>query len=151
MSIADWGSVTWTLFHTLAEKLKENNQEHIPLLFGQINNICKNLPCPTCREHAIHSLNTCNKNKINSRENLIRFLWEFHNIVNKRKDIKPMPFEECKELYKKYRTGIVVQNFLNIFSLNARNEKGMMDTFHRARCISQFKTYIVKYHSKFNS
>ena len=62
-----------------------------------------------------------------------------------------MPFEECKELYKNYRTGIVVQNFLNIFSLNARNEKGMMDTFHRARCISQFKTYIVKYHSKFNS
>ena len=44
-----WGPCTWYLFHTLAEKVKE---ESFPLikesLISLIIRICSNLPCPEC-------------------------------------------------------------------------------------------------------
>lgn len=150
MSLADWGTVTWKLFHTLAEKLKDEHQSHIPMLLNQIHMICHNLPCPTCKEHAIQSFKTCHLNKIINKEQLIKFLWEFHNIVNIRKKRNKMGLEDCHKLYKNARTKNIVIDFLNIFSLNARNEKGMMATFHRAKCINNFKRYLREHHLKFN-
>lgn len=151
MSIADWGKATWTLFHTLAEKLKENEIHHVPVLLNEIINICHHLPCPTCREHAIATIKSSNKSLITNKQQLIRFLWEFHNKVNVKKKRNIMRFEDCKKMYKLANTGNVIQYFLNIFSLNAKNEKGMMDTFHRTKCIEKFKKYILKNHLKFNN
>jgi|TARA_Y100000768_G_scaffold387947_1_gene381130 hypothetical protein len=150
MSIADWGKATWTLFHTLAEKLKENEINHVPVLLKEIINICHHLPCPTCREHAIATIKSCNKSLITNKEQLIIFLWQFHNKVNVKKKRNRMKLEDCQKLYKLAKTGNVIQYFLNIFSLNSKNEKGMMDTFHRAKCIERFKKYILQNHLKFN-
>ena len=44
-----WGPAIWTLFHTLAEKIKPEKFEKIKYgLFNQIQLIAFNLPCPIC-------------------------------------------------------------------------------------------------------
>ena len=66
-----WGEPTWFLFHTLAEKIKE--EEFLNLrgeLLGYIQKICGNLPCPTCAEHASRHLNGINFNTIQTKEDL---------------------------------------------------------------------------------
>ena len=54
MSKKQWGNATWYLFHTLAEKLKPeyDNPSEIRALYAQIKNICQNLPCEDCKNHA---------------------------------------------------------------------------------------------------
>ena len=48
-----WGPSIWYLFHTLSYKIKE---EEFPSICAElldiIKIICKNLPCPSCAQHA---------------------------------------------------------------------------------------------------
>ena len=79
----EWGYYTWLLFHTLAEKIKEeefiNEKDN---LIHFIKNICNVLPCPDCSSHAIHMLKYYNYKHITNKESFKKFLFEFHNIVN---------------------------------------------------------------------
>ena len=80
-----WGNAIWYLFHTIAYKLKPEFSSEVPIIFNHIKSICNNLPCPTCQSHATMVLSHVNVPLIiSSNENLINFLHEFHNIVNKR-------------------------------------------------------------------
>jgi len=150
MSIADWGMATWYLFHTLAEKLKPTEEAHIPLLLRQITAICKHIPCPICKEHAKETLQNAKLYKIKTKSQLIHFLWEFHNIVNQRKDYECISLQTCKNLYVNAKKGKMVQYFIDIMSLNAKNEKAMLDTYHRGQCILRFKKYITENHHRFH-
>ena len=73
-----WGPCTWYLFHTLAEKVKD--EQFLKLKNGFISiikRICSNLPCPECAEHAQHKLKSLNMFLI-SLENLngsVRLEW----------------------------------------------------------------------------
>ena len=65
MSPEAWGPPTWTLFHTLAEKIHEDTYPILgPQLFYHIKNICRNLPCPECSQHASTFLTKINFNGI---------------------------------------------------------------------------------------
>ena len=47
---------------------------------------CAHLPCPTCRQHAVHYLDRhLTKEALASREDAVRFINNFHNAVNHRK------------------------------------------------------------------
>jgi len=71
MSKKEWGSVTWTLFHCLAEKINDNsNEQTIELLITNIKLICNNLPCPNCQQHAKSIWNKYHYIKINTKEKL---------------------------------------------------------------------------------
>lgn len=79
-----WGPATWYLFHTLAEKIKD---DRFLLLKNQliilIKNICSSLPCPDCSIHASHLLSTYGYyHLIRTKNDFKRFLFDFHNIVN---------------------------------------------------------------------
>ena len=83
-----WGEPTWFLFHTLAEKIKE--EEFLNLRFellGYIKKICGNLPCPTCAQHATKYLNGVNFNTIQTKKDLQFMLFSFHNDINKKKKL----------------------------------------------------------------
>ena len=59
-----WGEPTWFLFHTLAEKTKDNYFPTIKNeLFSFIKKICNNLPCPECAQHASRYVNGVNFDK----------------------------------------------------------------------------------------
>jgi hypothetical protein len=146
-----WGNATWYLFHTLAEKIKPEYSSEIPVLFSYIHDICNNLPCPDCQQHAMIAMQRANKQVITaSKENLINYLWSFHNSVNKLTGLPEYP-KESLELYKRAFTNAIVQNFINIMSQNLRNEKALLNSFHRQIFIKKFTTYITTNRYKFNS
>jgi|TARA_R110002072_G_scaffold13651_6_gene57455 hypothetical protein len=142
MSKREWGNATWYLFHTLAEKLKPEFSGEASELFRQIKLLCGNLPCPECSQHATSSLNAVNMNSINSRENLIEFIWQFHNRVNGRTGKSQYTREECRRKYSCAITRIILSNFISVFKMNARNDKAMMHSYRRHLSTRVFEKYI---------
>jgi len=142
MSKQEWGNATWYLFHTLAEKLKPEFSGESGELFRQIKLLCTNLPCPDCSQHATSSLNDVNTNSINSRENLIEFIWQFHNRVNGRIGKAQFSREECRRKYTCAITRIIFTNFISVFKMNARNEKAMMHSYRRQMSTQGFEKYM---------
>ena len=56
VSKKEWGKAVWFLLHTLTYKL--NNDGHTKLLMNQFFNICNNLPCSDCSNHANNIIKT---------------------------------------------------------------------------------------------
>lgn len=78
-----WGPATWTFFHVLVEKLANDNL--VKPIIQLIKQICSCLPCPICRTHSTFILHNYSMyHTINTKEDLKRFIWEFHNQVNKK-------------------------------------------------------------------
>lgn len=151
MSKKEWGNATWYLFHTLAEKLKPQYSGNTPEVFHLIQQICKNLPCPDCQEHAIKTLRTVNSSNIRTRENLIDFIWQFHNKVNARLN-KPIFSElERDKLYKKAITMNVINHFIQVMNKRMGNERGMLNAYYRSKCVGEFVQYMNNNLYKFNN
>jgi hypothetical protein len=145
-----WGNAVWLLFHTLAEKLKEEHKSELSILVSHITNICNNLPCPDCQQHASLIMSRTNKASIASSKNaLIEFLWNFHNSVNARTKTATFP-KESLEMYSRANTQNIVKNFITIMSATSNNEKTMLHGFHRALYMKQFIDYINNNLYKYN-
>ena len=87
MSPSIWGPPIWTLFHCLAEKIKDEDFPTIgPQIVRYIKQICTNLPCPECSQHATQFLSKVTPSSLNTKQKLQHFLCVFHNSVNKRKN-----------------------------------------------------------------
>lgn len=113
-----WGEPTWFLFHTLSHKIKP---ESFPVIKNELlqlfSNICSKLPCPICAEHASNYLVNNNFFNIQSKEELKRFFFVFHNYVNEK---KKYPIFELSELDKKYSSAItinIINNFIKLYQI----------------------------------
>jgi hypothetical protein len=146
-----WGNATWYLFHTISYKLKPEFGSEVPIIFNHIKNICNNLPCPDCQEHATRFLSNVNTPLIiSSQENLINFLYAFHNNVNKRIGNKVFSKIEHDQMYSSAITNNVIKNFLSIMDQNNNNEKLIMSSFHRKRHVKLIREYFRNNIHKFN-
>ncbi len=152
MSKKEWGPACWYLFHGLATKSKEDEFEVIKYgLWSQIEGVCNNLPCPECKQHATELMRKTKKDLIlSSKRNLELFLFDFHNLVNKRNGLKQMSIEEYDNLYKKANLMSIINNFIAKFTTSTKNSKLMTDTMHRHFFISSFITWVNSNISKFN-
>ena len=117
MSVSEWGNATWYMMHTVAAKLKPNNNDFIPILFNQLHSVCSNLPCPDCSKHASHMFATANKSTIVDKDSLIRFLNALHNRVNNRLQKPEVNLNDCIEKYDKFDLSNVLFHYFNIFLL----------------------------------
>ena len=84
------------------EKIKEEeftDAKHKLLSF--IANICNNLPCPECAQHARSKIGTLNANNIKTKRDLQLMLLSFHNFVNQRTGKPQFTEEQLDEKYKK--------------------------------------------------
>ena len=144
MSKSLWGPPCWSIMHILATRIKEEDFENKKeSLWFIINQICNNLPCPECRQHAVSLMRQTKKeNILKSKDNLEIFLFDFHNLVNKKKGLKLFTKEEYNLKYKKENIRDIVFNFINIFNASARNNNLMTDAFHRQRFIQKFIAWI---------
>lgn len=138
-----WGPPIWTFFHTLAEKVKP---DYFPVvktgLLNLINQICINLPCPDCANHASQYMRAVNFNSIQTKEDLKNMLYRFHNSVNGRKG---SPFFDYGELTSKYstaNTSIVIQQFMEVFSKKSYSIRMIANDFHKSRFIIQMKQWL---------
>ena len=132
-----WGAPTWFLFHTLAEKIKD---EHFLKLRNElldiIYSICVNLPCPICSKHATEYMSGINFKTINTKENLKQLLFVFHNSVNERKKYPLFSKMELDEKYSKSNTIAIIQNFMQHFQNKSYNIKLIADDLQRKQLLN---------------
>ena len=137
-----WGEPTWFLFHTLSVKIKESHFNMIRAqLLNNIYAICVNLPCPDCANHAKTYLDGINFNTIQTKSDLKKFLYTFHNIVNKRKGYPMFPYEEVDGKYSMANTTRIIQNFMAHFSDRNRSIKLLATDMYRQRLCETLKDW----------
>lgn len=106
-----WGQPTWCLFHILAEKIKDEYFSATRAeLLNNVYAICKNLPCPTCADHATKYMDNINFNAIQTKQQFMDLLYKFHNDVNIRKNVPILPYDQLS----KY-AGLKTIDVINVF------------------------------------
>ena len=140
----EWGPPIWTLFHCLAEKMRE---ESFPIvakpLFGHIYKIASFLPCPECSQHAKSFLAKINPAHIKNKKDFKNILYVFHNAVNKRKNKPLFHVENLEGFYAKRNLVNVLNRFLYVYNTNG-NMKLLTESFHRNFVISSFKKWMIE-------
>ena len=138
-----WGHYTWIFFHCLAEKLKEKSTHLIPKILNLYKTICACLPCPLCREQSTKLLSTYKLySQITTKEALKRFVFEFHNIVNK----KTKKHEQSKEILNNYTNHNLYNDFVNwdkTFRINNYNMKASLDKINIKNVKQNMNRFIV--------
>ena len=146
----EWGYYTWLLFHTLAEKIKEeefiNEKDNLIYFIKTISSV---LPCPDCSGHATHMLKHYNYKYITNKESFKKFLFEFHNIVNKRKQYKHEDYSILK-IYEKAILYKILYAWDHYFSVKGVNTKMLTENMNRNRVKKNFIKYMNNNKHKFN-
>lgn len=138
-----WGEPTWFFMHTMAQKIKPEYFQQIRQgLLSQINNVCRNLPCPDCAAHAAQYLDKSNFNRIQTKDELISFLYDFHNSVNLRKGVPQFPKSELYDKYSKGNTVNIIQYFLFHFSDKSKSIRMISNDMYRMRVIKSLKEWL---------
>ena len=146
-----WGEPTWYLFHALAEKVKE---ERFQAIRGELLNtiyvICKNLPCPLCANHATQYMNAINFNTIQTKQDLIDLLWNFHNEVNKKKNFPVFPHEQLSEKYSRANLINIIQVFMVHFKDKHASLRMIADDMYRQQISVKMQDWFKKNIQSFN-
>ena len=112
---AYWGTPTWLLFHSLAEKVNEEKyKKHYMVVWNFIKEICASLPCPYCKQHAVSYVNSISISEINTKNKLINRLFVFHNDVNVRTG-KPKKNDVVLYKYKSANLNKILELFKSRF------------------------------------
>jgi hypothetical protein len=136
-----WGPPTWTLFHTLAEKIKEDVPTQIfEKMFLMIKMICKNLPCPYCATDATKFLNNINLGDIKTKKQFKDMIYLFHNYVNNKKK-KPLFNYINMQNYNNYNLIVSSNNFIRVYHTRG-NMQQLSESFQRQLVIKTFKKWI---------
>lgn len=138
-----WGAPTWYLFHTLAEKVKEESFSQIRKeLLDIIFTICINLPCPDCANHATRFMQGVNFDTILTKDDLKDLLFRFHNSVNSRKGFPIFNKSDLDAMYSKANTGNIVHHFYAHFQ--STRLKVTTNSFYRASSLTNIKSWLNK-------
>lgn len=137
-----WGEPTWLLFHTLAEKVKDEHFAQIRKeLLDVIYTICVNLPCPTCAVHATQHMNGINYSTIQTKQQLKDMLFAFHNTVNGRKQYPLFDYSQLDAKYSAANTIMIIQNFMVHFQDRHASIHMIANDMHRARIATILKKW----------
>ena len=140
-----WGPPTWLYLHTMAEKVRETSFNQIRAdMFRIICTICTNLPCAMCSTHAREYLSKINIQSIQTKDDLKKFLFTFHNTVNSRKQFKTFPYSELDEIYSKGNYKAITNNFIIYYQEKTRNIHLIADEMHRQRIVKIIKLWIIE-------
>ena len=149
MSPNTWGPPTWMFMHTLAEKIKDESFPTIgPQLINVLIQISNNLPCPECATHAKSFWSNVKVVNVKTKLDLCNLLYVFHNMVNKRKNLRAFKYDNLQY----YKTKNVIDTF-NKFARNF-NTRGNMnlinESFHRNMMLSTLKKWLMNNLIHFN-
>ena len=141
-----WGEPTWFLFHTLAEKIKQEYfNEYKHELFEIIKTICNTLPCPNCANHATEYMKKIYFQNIRYKEDLQRMLWAFHNEVNTRKGFAIFPFEDVSTKYSTANTRNIIHHFIRHHKDKHASLRMIADDFHRSRVSNNLQSWFMQH------
>ena len=143
-----WGPPTWTLLHTLAEKIHEDDfNKLIPQMFGLIKRICSYLPCPDCSDHATRFLAKLKPEQIANKLNFKNTLYLFHNMVNAKKR-KPLFNYGNINIYQNLNVANVFNNFVSVYNTKG-NMKLLTESFQRALIVKDLRRWLMNNHDSF--
>jgi hypothetical protein len=103
-----WGPPAWTFLHSVTFQYPDNPTELDKQKYQQFFESLKyTLPCPTCKEH--YSINFEKLPiRLNTRDELIKWLIDIHNEVNIKNNKKVYSYDEVftkyTELYEDKKT-----------------------------------------------
>jgi len=137
-----WGEPTWFLFHTLAEKVKEEYFHTIRYeLLNTIVIICKNLPCPDCANHATEYMKKVDFNSIRTKQDLKLMLFQFHNVVNQKKQFPLFSINELDSKYSNAHLVNIIQTFMFYFQDKSHSIRMIANDIYRSRIADQLKIW----------
>jgi hypothetical protein len=143
-----WGPPTWTLLHTLAEKIHEDDfNKLIPQMFGLIKRICSYLPCPDCSNHATIFLAKLKPEKIATKIDFKNTLYLFHNMVNAKKR-KPLFNYANMNVYQNLNIANVFNKFVSVYNTKG-NMKLLTESFQRALIVKDLRRWLMANHESF--
>ena len=104
-----WGSIMWNMLHIISFSYPEyvsNSLADLKLkqdTFNFFKLLGTMLPCEDCRLHYNQNFNSLNlSGSLGSREQLTKFVYDLHNLVNKELGIPKNQWPSFEEVYKKY-------------------------------------------------
>jgi hypothetical protein len=137
-----WGEPTWFLFHSLAEKVKDEYFQSIRYdLLNTIVIICKNLPCPDCANHASEYMKKVDFNSIRTKQDLKLMLFQFHNVVNQKKQYPLFSINELESKYSNANLANIIQIFMFYFQDKNHSVRMIANDLHRSRIADQLKIW----------
>jgi len=129
-----WGKPTWRFFHTIAHKIKPEYFTQVRKdMLDIIYSICATLPCPVCSQHAKQYMDSLNFNSIQTKDHLKNILFEFHNVVNARKNYAPFNRDDLDSTYSDANTIAVAREFMFHYKDRQRSIKLVADDMMRAK------------------
>jgi hypothetical protein len=143
MSNKAWGNATWILFHTLAQQIKEDEFiKEKSRLINFVKRTCTHLPCPKCAADATRIVSRAYVDRIETKDDFIEFLRQFHNIVNTKLQKPALSAEEVELKYKRAKIHLVIQNFFSILSVSYGNMKMLIHSYQRQQFIRSQQEYL---------
>ena len=137
-----WGPPTWTLLHTLAEKIHEDDfNKLMPQMFGLIKRICAYLPCPDCSQHAKQFLAKIKPQQIATKTDFKNTFYLFHNMVNSRKKKQLFNYDNMN-IYQNLNIANVFNNFVSDYNTKG-NMKLLAESFQRSLIIKDLKRWLL--------
>lgn len=146
MSNKEWGNATWVLFHSLAQQITaEAFDREREYLIKFVINTCYHLPCPVCSNHASNLLSRSYTGEIQTKDDFIEFLRQFHNIVNATLNKPMMSEKDCHEKYKLAKLDLIIDNFLSTLSVSYGNMKMLVHSFKRQTYIRSQRSVLYRF------
>lgn len=140
--IGVWGPTTWNFFHTLAEKIHEDDFPKIgPQLLLLIKRICRYLPCPDCSNHATLFFQRTTPDAFSTKEKMKTGLYILHNAVNRRKN-KVIAKRTILDMYKSHNVIRAFNRFIQVYHTRG-NMRLLTDTFQRQLIIKDIRKWLI--------
>lgn len=110
-----WGPYFWFTLHTITlsypDKPSYENKRQFNDFFVGLQNV---IPCPKCREHyKTHLTNNPISSALDSKEHLVVWLFNLHNIVNGSLGKKKMAFEDFQEKYRRIYSPTIPEKIIS--------------------------------------
>jgi len=150
MTKKEWGHIIWYFFHTLAYKLKDTESTHANYLLEIFISICHTLPCPYCRTDAVDLLKKANTSIVKTKPDLIRFMWQFHNIVNKKLGKRYMTFEKHNVIYENASTIDAINTYIGMLNQSSMSHFAISDARTKQQHKIKMRNYLIENKWRFN-
>ena len=113
-----WGPNIWYIVHGISYKISDENfLKYKNDFIDLIKLLFTNLPCPECSKDATEKLNKTNFDNILSKDDMIKYLFNFHNYVNQKTNKPIFSYEEMK-IYEKINLKNSYNNIIIIYNNN---------------------------------
>jgi len=108
-----WGPAMWLFLHTMSFNYPVNpSEDQKKYYYKFLKNLANILPCKYCRDNYKENLKThkLNKSVMKNRDSLSRWVYELHEMVNKRLNKESgLTYEEVRERFEHFRSRCLVE------------------------------------------